>query len=71
MSEDESGEIWDDEDIICLRTRKPDVCNGCTRPDIAYAIGVVSRFMSNPDKEHCVAVKGILLYMRGTSSLCP
>ena len=24
----------------------------CTRPDIGYAVGVVSRFMSNPDKEH-------------------
>ena len=24
----------------------------CTRPDIAHAVGVVSRFMSNPGKEH-------------------
>ena len=24
----------------------------CTRPDIGYAVGVVSRFMSNPGKEH-------------------
>ena len=24
----------------------------CTRPDIAYAIGVVSRFMVNPSKDH-------------------
>ena len=24
----------------------------CTRPDIAYAVGVVSRFLSNPGKLH-------------------
>lgn len=27
-----------------------------TRPDLAFAIGVVSRFMSNPDKTHWTAV---------------
>ena len=29
----------------------------CTRPDIAHAVEVVSRFLSNPNKEHWVAVK--------------
>ena len=24
----------------------------CTRPDIAHAVGVVSRYMANPGKEH-------------------
>nr|VDC93362.1 unnamed protein product [Brassica rapa] len=28
----------------------------CTRPDIAYAVGVVSRFLANPGKEHWKAV---------------
>ena len=28
-----------------------------TRPDIAHAAGVVSRFLSNPGKEHWSAVK--------------
>ncbi|GAV91753.1 hypothetical protein CFOL_v3_35141, partial [Cephalotus follicularis] len=41
----------------------------CTRPDIAHAVGTVSRFMSNPGKEHWTAVKWILRYLRGTSSL--
>ena len=42
----------------------------CTRPDIAYVIRVVSRFMSNPRREHWVVVKWILRYLRGTSSVC-
>ena len=44
----------------------------CTRPDITHAVGVVSRFLSNPGKEHWNAVKWILKYLRGTSkmSLC-
>ena len=29
----------------------------CTRPDIAHAVGVVSRFLSNPGKEHWNDVK--------------
>ncbi|CAJ2645710.1 unnamed protein product [Trifolium pratense] len=32
----------------------------CTRPDIGHAVGVVSRFMSNPGKAHWEAVKWIL-----------
>jgi hypothetical protein len=40
----------------------------CTRPDISHAMGVVSRHMNNPDKEHWEAVKWILRYLRGTST---
>ena len=29
----------------------------CTRPDITHSVGVVSRFLSNPEKEHWAAVK--------------
>jgi ATP-binding cassette subfamily B (MDR/TAP) protein 1 len=38
----------------------------CTRPDIAYAVGKVSRYMSNPSKPHWEAVKWILRYIKGT-----
>ncbi|KAK3019998.1 hypothetical protein RJ639_003346 [Escallonia herrerae] len=41
-----------------------------TRPDIAHVVGVVSRFMTNPGKEHWQAVKWILRYLRGTSRFC-
>jgi hypothetical protein len=40
----------------------------CTRPDIAHAVGVVSRYMNNPGKEHWEAVKWILRYLRGTAT---
>jgi hypothetical protein len=44
----------------------------CTRPDIAHAVGVVSRYMNHPGKEHWEAVKWILRYLRGisTHALC-
>ena len=34
----------------------------CTRPDICYAMGVVSRYQSDPRKEHWIEVKHILKY---------
>jgi len=42
----------------------------CTRPDIAYAVGVVSRYMSNPGKKHWDAVKSIMRYLNGTREVC-
>ena len=40
----------------------------CTRPDIAHAVGVVSMYMNDLGKEHWMAVKWILRYLRGTTS---
>ena len=37
-----------------------------TRPDIAHAVKVVSRFMVNPDRAHYEAIKSILRYLKGT-----
>ena len=37
----------------------------CTRPDICYAVGLVSRFHSNPGLAHWKAVKRILRYLKG------
>ncbi|GJZ75487.1 putative RNA-directed DNA polymerase [Tanacetum coccineum] len=38
-----------------------------TRPDIAYAMGVVSHFMHQPQKNHMKAVMRILRYLKGTT----
>ncbi|KAL5814638.1 hypothetical protein ACOSQ4_025279 [Xanthoceras sorbifolium] len=40
----------------------------CTRPDIAQAVGAVSRYMNNPGKIHWEAVKWTLRYLRGTTN---
>eukprot|EP00253_Pinus_taeda_P027670 PITA_27670 len=39
----------------------------CTRPDITHAVGVLSRFVSKPMKEHWTIVKRDFKYLRGTS----
>ena len=36
----------------------------CTRPDICFAVGMVSRFQSDPSEEHWIAVKHIFKYLR-------
>jgi hypothetical protein len=41
-----------------------------TRPDISHVIGVVSRYMTNPGKEHWTTLKWVLRYLRGTSYYC-
>ena len=41
-----------------------------TRPDIAFAVGVISRYMANPRKQHWEAVKGVMRYLKGTQDLC-
>ena len=38
-----------------------------TRPDIAQAVGVVSKFNSKPTEAHLTAVKRILRYLKGTA----
>jgi len=39
----------------------------CTRPDIAHVVGVLSRFMSKPGKEHWTVMKYVFRYLCGTS----
>ena len=41
----------------------------CTRPDIALVVSVTSRYQSNPDEEHWIAVKNILKYLIKTKDL--
>jgi hypothetical protein len=38
-----------------------------TRLDIAHAVGVLSRYMSKPGKEHWTTVKRVFKYLRGTA----
>ena len=40
-----------------------------TTPDIAFVVGVVSRYLTNPGKKYWEAVKWIVWYLRSTSKL--
>ena len=37
-----------------------------TRPDIAYAVGVLGKFNANPSEAHFTAAKRVLRYLKGT-----
>lgn len=39
----------------------------CTRPDMAHAISVMSRYMVDPGKSHWEGLKKILRYLKGTA----
>ncbi|KAG7533289.1 Integrase catalytic core [Arabidopsis thaliana x Arabidopsis arenosa] len=41
-----------------------------SRPDLAYAICLVSRFMAKPGRDHWAAVKWILRYLKGDTEVC-
>ena len=38
-----------------------------TRPDIAFSVGALSRFLSNPGRHHWKEAKRMLTYLKGTS----
>ena len=38
----------------------------CTRPDIAYAVGVLRRYQSNPGMDHWRVTKKVMRYLQGT-----
>jgi hypothetical protein len=38
----------------------------CTRPDIAYIVGVLGRYLSNPGMDHWKAAKRVLRYLKRT-----
>ena len=41
-----------------------------TRPDVALALSLVSRFQANPGRKHWIAVKNILKCLRRTRDMC-
>ncbi|CAD6220463.1 unnamed protein product [Miscanthus lutarioriparius] len=45
-------------------------CAVCSRPDLSYAMSLVSRYTANPGKEHWKVVQWIFRYLRGTTNAC-
>lgn len=60
----QSGELVDREKYQRLVGRLLYLCH--TRPDIAYAVSIVSRYMHEPRSAHMDAVQRILRYLKGT-----
>ncbi|GAU24164.1 hypothetical protein TSUD_83990 [Trifolium subterraneum] len=59
-----------------LKKFEMDKCNSALspaepRPDLAYSVGIVSRFMDKPKSSHLIAVKRILRYVKGTIDYAP
>ncbi|KAM1269944.1 hypothetical protein ACFX15_001999 [Malus domestica] len=42
--------------------------NICTRPDLAFIVGMLGRFQTNPGESHWVAAKKVLRYMQRTKA---
>ena len=66
---------------LCLQTKEKEEqmvrANGsvmyvmvCSRPNIAHAVSLVSRYLSNSGKGHWEALKWLLRYFKGTSTVC-
>lgn len=41
-----------------------------THPDLAYSVGIISRFMERPTTLHQIAAKRVLMYVKGTIYFC-
>ena len=38
----------------------------CTRSDIAYIVGMLGRYLSNPGKDHWIEAKRVMRYLQST-----
>ncbi|OWY92462.1 LOW QUALITY PROTEIN: hypothetical protein PHMEG_00038538 [Phytophthora megakarya] len=61
-TEEEEAELVSTTEVVleCLST--------CTRPDLAYSLGQLSRFVSKPSSKHVGALKRVLRYLVGTTN---
>ena len=41
----------------------------CTRPDLAYALSVFSRFLANPGHRHWTGIQQVLRFLKGTTEV--
>lgn len=64
LDKDEEGQLVEATEYRCIVGSLRYLTH--TRPDITYAVGVVSRFMERPTVKHQQAVKHILRYVKGT-----
>ena len=54
---------------LCFDCRINNVAMLCTRPDIAYALGIASRFQTDLEVDHWKLIKNILKYLKKTKDI--
>lgn len=64
LGKDENGELVNSTGFKCLIGGLRYLVH--PRPDIAYSVGIISRFMERPTVMHLNATKRILRYIKGT-----
>lgn len=42
------------------------MCLCCTRPDLSYVVGLISRYKERPETSHFLAAKRIMRYVKST-----
>ena len=40
----------------------------CTQPDIAFAVSILGRYLSNPSQRHWTVAKKVIRYLQGTKN---
>ena len=65
LTKDESGDAVNETKFKQIVGSLRYLCNN--RPDLAYSVGLISRFMSNPKKSHMLVAKRLLRYIQGTA----
>ena len=65
----DDGDPYDDPERYRRLVGKLNYLMVITRPDIAFAVSLVSQFMSAPMVKHWPALKQILYYLKGTHGL--
>lgn len=60
MNEDQTDPTFFRQIVGSLRY----LCN--SRPDLVYAVGLMSRYMESPSNAHLLAAKRVLRYVKGT-----
>src|SRR6266850_5187943 len=45
-------------------------CSTVTRPDIAFAVGTLSRYLDEPSKTHWTVAQRVIRYLKGTRNHC-
>ena len=53
-------------DSLFISNRKSELCSSMYASDMAYIVGILSRYLSNSDMDHWKAAKHVMKYLQRT-----